>query len=69
MAIESEEDAIRDVVAQRAESLGTTAYAIAKTLEMSPETVKRYLAGRCSWNTRYVSRIAAHLGLELRPKE
>ena len=59
------DDTIRDTVAAQAEKLGLSAYAIAKSLELSPETVKRYLTGRCSLNTRYVSRIAKLLNLEL----
>ena len=60
------DDTIRDTITAQAEKLGLSAYAIAKALELSPETVKRYLTGRCSLNTRYVSRIAQLLNLELR---
>ena len=61
------DDPIRETITARAEQLGLTAYAIAKRCEMSPEAVKRYLTGRCSLNSRYVSAICEVLGLELRP--
>lgn len=64
------DDLIRDTISARAESLGLTAYAISKACGGSPnpEATKRYLTGRCSLNTRYVSQICAVVGLELMPK-
>ncbi len=64
------DDVIRDVVSARAESLGLTAYAIAKEIGDGPtqETIKRYLTGRCSLNSRYVSAICNVLDLELAPR-
>ena len=61
-------DTIRDTIAARAETLGLTAYAIGQQCEIDPGTVKRYLTGRCSLNSRYVSAICDVLGLELKPK-
>lgn len=64
-------DHIRDTIIARAETLGLSAYEIAKQCDGSPnsEAVKRYLTERCSLSTRYVSRICDVLGLELRPKK
>lgn len=66
-----EQDMIRKAVAQRAEELNLTAYAISKQLEGVPsqESVKRYLSGRASLSTKYVSRICEILGLEVRLRE
>ena len=61
------DDPIRDVVSARAEKLGLTAYAIGQLTDIDAGTVKRYLTGRCSLNSRYVSRICAALELELKP--
>ena len=61
-------DPIREAITARAESLGLTAYAVAKQCELDPGTVKRYFAGRCALNSRYVSAICEVLRLELRPK-
>lgn len=63
-------DTLRDAIAARADKLGLTAYAISLQLERqpSPETVKRYLSGRASLETRHASRICEVLGLELRPR-
>lgn len=68
---QSESDRIRDAVIARAETLGLSAYEIAKRCDGSPnsEAVKRYLTERCSLSTRYVSRICDVLDLELRPKK
>ncbi len=60
------DDPIRDVVSAQAEKLGLSAYAIAQLTEIDPGTVKRYLTGRCSLNSRYVSKICGVLNLELR---
>ena len=60
-------DRLREVIAARAESLGLTAYAIGHASDIDPGTVKRYLTGRCSLNSRYVSTICELLELELRP--
>lgn len=62
-------DTHQHVIAARAETLGLTAYAIAKQAELDPQTVKRFIEGRCALNSRYVSRICEVLGLELRPKK
>lgn len=66
-----QQDTIREAVAQRAAELKLTAYAISKQLEGVPsqESVKRYLSGRSSLSTKYVSRICEVLGLELRPRD
>lgn len=62
-------DTHQRVIAARAETLGLSAYAIAQSAELDPQTVKRYLTGRSSLNSRYVSRICEVLGLELRHKK
>jgi hypothetical protein len=69
--IGDEQDIIRDAVTQRAADLSLTAYAISKQLEGVPsqETIKRYMSGRSSLSTRYVSRICGVLGLEVRPRD
>ena len=69
--IDIEKDMIREAVAQRAAELNLTAYAISKQLEGVPsqESVKRYLSGRSSLSTKYVSRICEVLGLEVRPRD
>ena len=59
-------DTIRNAIIARADQLGLTAYAISKAANLDPQTVKRYLAGRASLNSRYVSAICEVLGLELR---
>lgn len=60
-------DWIQEMVAARAEERGLTAYAIAKSADLDPQTVKRFLEGRCALNSRYVSRICDVLGLVVRP--
>ena len=62
------DDRIRDVVSAQADRLGLTAYAIGQLADLNPNTVKRYLTGRCSLNSRYVSKICDVLDLELRSK-
>lgn len=62
-----ETDWIQEVVAARAEERGLTAYAVAKEAELDPQTVKRFMEGRCALNSRYVSRICDVLGLVVRP--
>jgi predicted transcriptional regulator len=64
-------DFIQRRIASRAETLGMTAYAIAKAIAKGPteETVKRYLAGRSALNSRYVSAICRVLELDLVPIE
>ena len=64
-------DNLQSVIAARAETLGLSAYEIAKRCEGSPnpEAVRRYLTGRCGLGSPYVSRICEVLGLELRPKK
>lgn len=66
-------DRIRESIIVQAEKLGMTAYAIAKQCAgeegettPDPDTVKRYLSGVVSLNSRYVSQICDVLGLELR---
>ncbi len=68
-------DTIRETIIARAETLGLTAYAIAKQCvgeegetTPDPDTVRRYMTGAVSLNSRYVSQIADVLGLELRRK-
>lgn len=60
-------DWIRETVAARAAERGLTAYAIAKAAELDPQTVKRFIEGRCALNSRYASKICDVLGLVLRP--
>jgi hypothetical protein len=68
-------DFIQRRIASRAETLGMTAYAIAKAIAKAnkkgptEETVKRYLAGRSALNSRYVSAICRVLELDLVPIE
>jgi hypothetical protein len=61
-------DNLQSTIAARAESLGLSAYEISKRCEDSPnkEAVRRYLTGRCSLGSAYVSKICGVLGLELR---
>ena len=63
------DDTLQQVIAARAETLGLSAYEIAKRCDDSPnpEAVRRYLTGRCGLRSVFVSRICAILGLELRP--
>lgn len=64
-------DDIQIAIAARAETLGLTAYAIAKSTGdegPSEDAVRRYLVGRCALNSRYVSAICDVLDLELRAK-
>lgn len=60
-------DWIQEIVAARAEERGLTAYAVAKSADLDPQTVKRFFEGRCALNSRYVSRICDVLGLVVRP--
>jgi hypothetical protein len=60
-------DSLRETIATRAETLGLSAYAIGLASDIDPGTVKRYLTGRCSLNSRYVSVICELLQLELLP--
>lgn len=69
-------DWIQETIAARAETLGLSAYAIAKQVReadpsctLSSETAKRFLDGKCALNSGYVSRIAAVLGLEFRVRK
>ena len=66
------EDTIRETIASRAETLGLTAYAVAKWCRENTEaktinadSVKRYFDGRCALNSRYVSAVCAAVGLKL----
>jgi hypothetical protein len=70
MDAELDDDKIRGAVRIRAEGLRLTAYAISKQLGGVPsqESIKRYLCGRSSLSTKYVSRICEVLELEVRPK-
>lgn len=61
-------DSLRDTIIAQAESLGLTAYAVAREAQLDPQTVKRYMSKKVSLNSRYVSQICEVLGLELRPK-
>lgn len=62
-------DWIQETITARAETLGLTAYAVAKACEPSldPGTVKRYFEGRCRLNSEYVGRICKVVRLTLRP--
>ena len=69
-------DTIRETIIARASELGLSAYAIAKAIHAatgskSPDvgTVKRYMTGVVSLNSRYVSQICDVLGLELTVKK
>jgi hypothetical protein len=64
------DDVIQATIARRAAEMRMTAYAISEAIENGPShaTAKRYLDGRCSLNSRYVSQICEVLGLELRQK-
>jgi hypothetical protein len=69
-------DSIRQTIIARASQLGLSAYAIAKAIHeatgtTSPDvgTVKRYLNGTVSLNSRYVSQICDVLDLELTKKK
>jgi ribosome-binding protein aMBF1 (putative translation factor) len=64
-------DHLQSVITARAETLGLSAYEIAKRCGESPnkEAVRRYLTGRCSLGSAYVSKICDVLGLELRAKK
>lgn len=55
-------DPLREQIAERVESLGLTAYALAKTCEIDPDSIRRYLAGRSALNSRYVSAILSAIG-------
>ena len=61
-------DTIRDKVIARASALGLTAYALAKQADLDPGTVKRYMSGAVSLNSRYVSLLCKILELELTVK-
>lgn len=61
------DDWIQGAVAARATERGLTAYAIAKEAGLDPQTVKRFLEGRCALNSRYASKIFDVLGLVVRP--
>ena len=60
-------DWIQQTIAARAAEKQLTAYAVAKEIGATPETVKRYFEGRCALNSRYVSAICDVLGLVVRP--
>jgi len=62
-------DWIRQTIAARAETLGLTAYAVAQQCDppLDPQTVKRFLSGRCRLNSEYVGRMCRVLRLTLRP--
>ena len=62
-------DWIQQAIAARAETLGLTAYAVARDCEpsLNANTVKRYFEGRCRLNSEYVGRICDVLGLVVRP--
>lgn len=64
-------DHLQSVIAAQAETLGLSAYEIAKRCDGSPnpEAVKRYLTGRCGLGSAYLSKICDVLGLELRAKK
>jgi hypothetical protein len=60
-------DHLQSIIAARAESLGLSSYEISKRCEghPTPETVSRYLRGRCSLNSMLVSKICTVLELGL----
>jgi transcriptional regulator with XRE-family HTH domain len=60
-------DWIRDTVIDQASRLGLTAYAVAQKTGIEYSTVNRYLTGKCSLNSRYLSLICTALELELKP--
>jgi hypothetical protein len=61
-------DNLQSTIAARAESLGLSSYEISQRCDGSPnkEAVRRYLTGRCSLGSAYVSKICSVLGLQLR---
>lgn len=59
------QDWIRETLAARAADLDLTAYAVGKATGIDVGTVRRYFAGRCALNSRYVSALATHLGMTL----
>lgn len=63
------EDWIQETITARAETLGLSAYAVAKSCDpqLDPGTVKRYFEGRCRLNSEYVGRICRVVRLTLRP--
>ena len=62
-------DWISETITARAETLGLSAYVVAKACEpqLDPGTVKRYFDGRCRLNSEYVGRICKVVGLTLLP--
>lgn len=62
-------DWISETLSDRAETLGLSAYAVARRCEppLDPGTVKRYFEQRCRLNSEYVGRICDVLGLNVKP--
>lgn len=60
-------DWIRDTVIAQAARLRLTAYAVAQKTGIEYSTVNRYLTGKCSLNSRYLSLICTALELDLKP--
>ncbi len=73
---QQQHDTIRATIIARSNKLGLTGYGIWKLVhaeypdsKMDLSTVNRYLSGRVSLNSRYVSQICAVLDLELVPRK
>ena len=56
-------DDIRDAVIAEMKRQNVSAYRIANDLKISPQTVKPWLDGKSSINTKYASAIVRYLGL------
>jgi hypothetical protein len=67
MTQDATQDTIRDAIVARVKKLGLTPYALSQRCEGKPgiEAIRRYLLGRVSLNSLYVSRLCGVLGLEL----
>ena len=59
------DDWIRDRIIAVARDKDLSFRGIAAATDLEESTVRRYLSGRCSLNSRYVSRLCDHLGLTL----
>lgn len=64
----SDTDTIHAAIKSQVDALGLSAYAVAERCGGSPnkEAVKRYLEGRASLTSAYLSRLCEALGLEIK---
>jgi hypothetical protein len=58
---------IRDTIKREAERRGLSAYAVGKLADVPIRTVQGYFAGTIDLASRRIDKLAAALGLELRP--